>query len=44
MVKKLPASAEDTGSIPTAVRFHMLRGNEAHVPRAHALQREKPLQ
>ena len=44
MVKKLPAGAEDTGSIPIAVRFHMLRGNESHAPRACALEREKPLQ
>ena len=28
----LPANAEDVGSIPGPGRFHMLQGNEAHVP------------
>ena len=29
MVKNLPASAEDTGSIPGLGRFHMPQGSEA---------------
>ena len=32
MVKNLPASARDTGSIPALRRFHMPRGNWARVP------------
>ena len=32
MVENLPANAGYTGSIPCPGRFHMPRGNEAHVP------------
>ena len=49
--KNPPANAGDTGPIPGLRRFHMPRGNWAHVPqllslhsRACALQQEKPLQ
>ena len=49
--KNPPANAGDTGPIPGLRRFHMPRGNWAHVPQlpslhstACALQQEKPLQ
>ena len=32
MVKKLPANAGDTGSIPDLGRFYIARSNKAHVP------------
>ena len=32
VVKNTPASAGDMGLIPGPGRFHMLWGNEAHVP------------
>lgn len=35
--KNLPASAEDTGSIPGLGRFHMLWRSEAHVPQQKKL-------
>ena len=50
--KNPPANAGDTGSIFGPGRFHTPRGNwslptkltEAPVPRARALQQQKPLQ
>ena len=51
MVKNLPATAGDMGSIPGPGRFLMLWGTGTDVPqllslcfRVHALQQEKPLQ
>ena len=56
VVKNLPANAGDTGSIPSLGRSHMplatkrrapqplITITEAHGPRAHALQQEKPPQ
>ena len=52
MVKNLPASAGDMGSIPDLGRFpHAVEQlspcattTEAHVPTARALQQEKPPQ
>ena len=38
MVKKSPASAGDTGSIPGPGRFHMPQGNEIHVPQLLSLR------
>ena len=38
VVKNLCASAGDTGSIPDLGRFHMLWGNEAHVPQLLSIQ------
>ena len=32
VVKNPPANAGDTGLVPSPGRFHMPRGNEAHVP------------
>ena len=50
VVKHLPASARDTGSIHGPGRFHMPRSNSAHVPqllnlrsRAHELELLKPM-
>ena len=48
----LPANAEDTGSVPGRIGFHMPQGSWAHVwqilkpthPRACAPQQEKALQ
>ena len=48
----LPANAEDTGSVPGRIGFHMPQGSWAHVwqilkpthPRACAPQQEKPPQ
>ena len=44
VVKNLPCNAGDKGSIPGLGRYHMPWSNKAQVPRAHALQQEKPLQ
>ena len=48
MVKNLPANAGDMGSIPGLGRFHVSRGNQAHMspllspcPRTCAPQQEK---
>ena len=37
MVKNLPADAGDTDSIPSPGRSHMLRGNQAYVPKLPSL-------
>ena len=37
VVKNLPASAEDTGSIPGLGRFRMMWGNKVHVPQLVSL-------
>jgi len=52
VVGNLPANAQDTGSVPVRVGFHMPQGTWARVsqilkpmhPRAYAPQREKPPQ
>ena len=37
VVKNLPASAGDTGSIPDLGRFHMPRSNQVHIPQPLSL-------
>ena len=45
MVKNLPANSEDAGwSLVRELRSHKFLGNQAHAPRAHALQQENPPQ
>ena len=51
VVKNLPANAGDMGSIPGLGRFHVPRGNQAHVsqllspcPKTCAPQQDKPPQ
>ena len=40
VVKNPPTDAGDTGSIPCLGRFHVLQGNEAHVPQLLGLSLE----
>lgn len=44
VIKSLPANAGTTGLIPDQGRSLLPRNNEAHVPRAGALQQQKPRQ
>ena len=37
VVKNLPANSGDTDSIPSPGRFHVLRGNQAYVPKLPSL-------